>query len=160
MLYDIPPRSSVPIEVETLVRLAEHPRIVAVKDAKGDFGAGSWTMARTDLAFYCGDDMLNLPWLSVGAVGVVSVAGHVVTPEIREMVLAHVGGDTARATAIHQKLLPVYTGMFRIPGLISAKAAMNMLGLPGGPVRLPLVDATSEEQARLKDDLARSGVKI
>src|SRR3954452_18756199 len=69
MLYDIPPRSVVPIEVETLVRLAEHPGIVAVKDAKGDFGAMAWTRARSDLAFYSGDDMLNLPILAMGGVG-------------------------------------------------------------------------------------------
>ena len=71
------------IAVETLVRLAEHPRIVAVKDAKGDFAAGSWVLARTPLVYYSGDDMLNLPWLSVGATGFVSVVGHVVGDRLR-----------------------------------------------------------------------------
>jgi len=160
MLYDIPGRTGVPIATETLVRLAEHPRIVAVKDAKGDFGAGSWTIARTDLAYYCGDDVLNLPWLSIGAVGMVSMVSHLVTPELRAMVAAYLRGDVAEATAIHQKLLPVYTGISRLPGVIFLKAAMNMLGLPGGPVRLPLVDATGEQEAQLKDDLALGGVKI
>src|ERR671938_537192 len=78
MLYDIPPRSVVPIEVDTLARLAEHPRIVAVKDAQGDLGAVAWALARPDLAYYSGEDMLNLPLLAVGAVGVVSVVGHIV----------------------------------------------------------------------------------
>jgi 4-hydroxy-tetrahydrodipicolinate synthase len=160
MLYDIPVRSCVPIEVPTLLRLAEHPRIVAVKDAKGDLGAGSLTIAQTDLAYYCGDDILNLPWLSVGAVGVVSMVSHLVTPDLRAMVAAYLAGDVAGATALHQKLLPVYTGISRLPGVIFLKAAMNMLGLPGGPVRLPLVDATGEQEAQLKDDLALSGVKI
>ena len=78
MLYDIPGRTGTPIAAETLVQLAEHPRIVAVKDAKADFGAASWVMARTSLVFYSGDDMVNLPWLSLGAAGFVSVVGHVV----------------------------------------------------------------------------------
>jgi 4-hydroxy-tetrahydrodipicolinate synthase len=160
MLYDIPPRSSVPIEVETLVRLAEHPRIVAVKDAKADLIAGAWTMARTDLVYYSGDDYLTLPWLSVGAVGVVSMSAHVVTPQIRAMIAAHAAGDVAGATRLHRDLLPVHQGVARLPGVISLKAAMNMLGLPGGPVRLPLVDATGEQEDRLRDDLAQGGVKI
>ena len=82
MLYDIPGRSGVPISTETIVRLAEHPRIVANKDAKGDLGRASWAIARSGLAWYSGDDMLNLPLLSVGAIGVVSVVGHLVTPEL------------------------------------------------------------------------------
>ncbi|CAM5268657.1 4-hydroxy-tetrahydrodipicolinate synthase [Streptomyces violaceorubidus] len=106
MLYDIPGRSGVPINAETLVRLAEHPRIVANKDAKGDLGRASWAIARSGLAWYSGDDMLNLPLLSVGAVGFVSVVGHVVTPELRAMVDAHVAGDVQKALEIHQKLLP------------------------------------------------------
>ena len=89
MLYDIPGRSGVPIDTETLVRLAEHPRIVANKDAKGDLGRASWAIARSGLAWYSGDDMLNLPLLSVGAVGFVSVVGHVVTPELRALVEAY-----------------------------------------------------------------------
>lgn len=160
MLYDIPPRSSVPIEVETLVRLAEHPRIVAVKDAKADLIAGAWTMARTDLAYYSGDDYLTLPWLSVGAVGVVSMSAHVATPQIRAMIAAYVAGDVAGANRSHRELLPVHQGVSRLPGVISLKAAMNMLGLPGGPVRLPLVDATSDQEDRLRDDFAQGGVKI
>jgi 4-hydroxy-tetrahydrodipicolinate synthase len=160
MLYDIPPRSSVPIEVETLVRLAEHPRIVAVKDAKADLIAGAWTMARTDLKYYSGDDYLTLPWLSVGAVGVVSMSSHVATPQIRAMIAAHLAGDVAEATRLHHELLGVHQGVGRLPGVISLKAAMNMLGLPGGPVRLPLVEATSEQEDRLRDDFALSGVKI
>ncbi|MGX1486035.1 4-hydroxy-tetrahydrodipicolinate synthase [Streptomyces griseus] len=93
MLYDIPGRSGVPIDTETLVRLAEHPRIVANKDAKGDLGRSSWAIAQSGLAWYSGDDMLNLPLLSVGAVGFVSVVGHVVTPELRALIEAHLGGD-------------------------------------------------------------------
>ena len=160
MLYDIPGRSGVPIDTETLVRLAEHPRIVANKDAKGDLGRASWAIARSGLAWYSGDDMLNLPLLSVGAVGFVSVVGHVVTPELRAMLDAHLAGDVQKATEIHQKLLPVFTGMFRTQGVITTKAALALQGLPAGPLRLPLVELTAEETAQLKIDLAAGGVQL
>lgn len=160
MLYDIPGRSGVPINTETIVRLAEHPRIVANKDAKGDLGRASWAITRSDLAWYSGDDMLNLPLLSVGAVGFVSVVAHLVSPELRALLEAHLGGDVAKATEIHQRLLPVYTGMFRTQGVITAKAALALRGLPGGPLRLPLVELTDDELARLKQDLAAGGVDL
>jgi 4-hydroxy-tetrahydrodipicolinate synthase len=160
LVYDIPGRTGTAIATETLVQLSAHPRIVAVKDAKGDFGASSVVMAATDLAFYSGDDMLNLPWLSVGAVGFVSVHGHVVGDRLHEMIDAYVAGDVDTALAIHRELLPVYTGMTRMQGTVSTKAALAMLGLPGGPVRLPLADATLGEAERLRTDLVAGGVKI
>jgi 4-hydroxy-tetrahydrodipicolinate synthase len=160
MLYDIPGRAGVPIATETIVRLAEHPRIVANKDAKGDLAAASWGIARSGLAWYSGDDMLNLPLLSVGAAGFVSVVAHVVAPELRAMLDAFVSGDMAKATEIHQRLLPVFTGMFRTQGVITTKAALNLLGLPAGPLRLPLVEATQAEIEQLRQDLAAGGVHL
>ncbi|MFD7734484.1 4-hydroxy-tetrahydrodipicolinate synthase [Kitasatospora phosalacinea] len=160
MLYDIPGRSGVALELDTLVRLAEHPRIVANKDARGDVAAAAHAIARTDLAWYSGDDVLTLPLLSVGAVGVVSVVGHVVAGEIRTMIEAFASGDTAKALAVHQSLLPVYTGIFRAQGVILSKAALNLQGHPAGPLRLPLVPATDAETARLKEDLAAGGVHL
>src|SRR4051794_14202399 len=161
MLYDIPPRSVVPIEVETLVRAAEHPKIVAVKDAKGDLGAISWTLARTDLAYYCGEDMLNFPMLAIGGVGVVSVVGHVVGPRLAELVAAVESGDLVKARAVHESLLPVYSGvMGGGQGVMMIKAALRELGLPAGPVRPPLVDATAEQVARLRSDLTAGGVAV
>ncbi|MBD0688984.1 4-hydroxy-tetrahydrodipicolinate synthase [Streptomyces sp. CBMA123] len=160
MAYDIPGRSGVALSHETLVRLGEHPRIVANKDAKGDLGAAAWAIARSDLAWYSGDDILNLPLLSVGAVGVVSVVGHVVAGELKSMIEAYLAGDVAKATAIHQGLLPVFTGMFRTQGVILTKAALDLRGLPAGPLRLPLVGATAEEIDRLKQDLAAGGVHL
>jgi 4-hydroxy-tetrahydrodipicolinate synthase len=160
MLYDIPGRSGVPIETETIVRLAEHPRIVANKDAKGDLGRASWAIARSGLAWYSGDDMLNLPLLSVGAVGFVSVVGHLVSPELRALLGAYISGDVAKAAEIHQRLLPVFTGMFRTQGVITVKAALALRGLPGGPLRLPLVELDPEETAQLKKDLAAGGVQL
>jgi 4-hydroxy-tetrahydrodipicolinate synthase len=160
MIYDIPGRTATPVDTETLVRLAEHDRIVAVKDAKDDLGAASWVLARTDLAYYSGTDMLNLPLLSVGAVGFVSVVGHLVSGELRQLLEAFTAGDTVKAREIHQRLLPVYTGVFRTQGLILTKAALARLGLPGGPVRPPLVDATPEQVETLRRDLAAGGVTI
>jgi 4-hydroxy-tetrahydrodipicolinate synthase len=160
MLYDIPGRSAVPVETETLVRLAEHPRIVANKDAKGDLASASWVMARTDMVYYSGEDMLNLPLLSIGAVGVVSVVGHLVSAELRAMIDAYVGGDVAKAREIHQRLLPVYTGIFRTQGVILTKAALGLQGLPAGPLRLPLIEATTAQIAQLRQDLSAGGVEL
>jgi 4-hydroxy-tetrahydrodipicolinate synthase len=160
MLYDIPGRTGVPIKSETLVRLAEHDRIVAVKDAKDDLGASSWVLARTDLAYYSGTDMLNLPLLSIGAVGFVSVVAHVVTQQLVELLEAWDERDVVGARTIHRSLLPIYTGMFRTQGAILAKAALRLVGLPAGPVRPPLVDATEDEIAQLKTDLAAAGVRV
>ncbi|SCK62078.1 dihydrodipicolinate synthase [Streptomyces sp. AmelKG-E11A] len=160
MLYDIPGRSGVPINTETLVRLAEHPRIVANKDAKGDLGRASWAISRSGLAWYSGDDMLNLPLLSVGAVGFVSVVGHVVTPELRSMIDAFTSGDVRKATEIHQRLLPVFTGMFRTQGVMTTKAALALQALPGGPLRLPMIGLTPEETIQLTKDLAAGGVQL
>src|SRR3954471_23079882 len=160
MLYDIPPRSVVPIEVETLVRAAEHPNIVAVKDAKADLGAVAWTLARTDLAYYSGEDMLNLPLLALGAVGVVSVVGHLVGPRLAELIAAVESGDLVKARAVNESLLPVYTGVFRGPGLVSIKAARRELGPPPGPVRPPLVDATPEQLEQLRMDLTAGGIAL
>lgn len=160
LLYDIPGRTGVPFEIETLVRLAEHPRVLGVKDAKGDLGGASWVMARTNLAYYSGEDMLNLPLLSVGAVGFVSVVGHLVGTRLREMLDAYEKGDVVGALRAHQSLLPIYTGIFRTQGVILTKAALAMLGLPGGPTRLPLVDATEAQVAQLRVDLVAAGLEV
>jgi len=160
MLYDIPGRTGTPIAAETLIQLAEHPRIVAVKDAKADFGAASHVMNATPLVFYSGDDMLNLPWLSLGAAGFVSVVGHVAGDRLHEMIEAYSAGQTAEALRLHRELLPAYTGLFRNQGVIMTKAALGLLGLPGGPVRLPLSNATAAETDRLRTDLAAAGIKL
>jgi 4-hydroxy-tetrahydrodipicolinate synthase len=160
ILYDIPSRTGVPISTDTLVRLAEHPRIVAVKDAKGDLIASSQVLARTGLAYYSGDDMYNLPLLSIGAVGFVSVTGHVVGDRLHEMVEAHHAGRNADARKIHLDLLPVNVGLFRNQAAVLTKAAMDMLGLPGGGVRGPLLPATQDERRQLREDLTAGGVKL
>jgi 4-hydroxy-tetrahydrodipicolinate synthase len=160
LLYDIPGRTGTEIQTDTLLRLSEHPRIVGVKDAKADLFAGSEVMARTGLAFYCGDDVLNLPWLSVGACGFVSVHAHVIGDRLSAMIEAYLDGRVADALAIHRAVSPVYRGMTRGQGAIMAKAALGLLGLPSGPVRSPLADATPAEIEQLREDLTAGGVKI
>jgi 4-hydroxy-tetrahydrodipicolinate synthase len=160
MLYDIPGRTGTPIATESLLQLAEHPRIIAVKDAKGDPVASSRVMARTDLIYYCGDDPVNLPWLAIGAVGFVSVHAHIVGDRLVEMINAYSAGDVRTALRLHRELTPVYTGMTRTQGVITTKAALAMLELPGGPVRPPLTSATPAEIEQLRADLAAGGVKL
>ena len=159
MLYDIPGRTGTAIEHDTLLRLAEHPRIVANKDAKGDVFAAQRVLAATDLAYYSGDDALNLPLLAVGAVGLVSVTGHLIGDRHRDLVAAYLAGDVHRAREINDASLPVTIGvMMRTQGAIMVKAALGLLGLPAGPVRPPLVDATPDQLDVLRADLAAGGV--
>jgi 4-hydroxy-tetrahydrodipicolinate synthase len=160
ILYDIPGRSGVPIATETLIRLAEHDRIVAVKDAKDDLAAASAVLAATDLAFYSGSDMFNLPLLSIGGVGFVSVVGHLVGLRLRELVDSYLAGDVVRAAALHRGLLPVYEGIFRTQGVILTKAALMLQGRPGGGVRLPLLAATPLQIEQLRVDLAAGAVPL
>jgi 4-hydroxy-tetrahydrodipicolinate synthase len=161
MMYDIPGRTGVEIESDTIVKLFETvDNIVALKDAKGNIAATSWVIKRCGIPVYSGDDILNLPFLSVGAVGFVSVCGHTVGSELKEMLNAWFSGDSERALAIHQQLLPVFTGTFRTQGAILTKAAMNLMGLPGGTTRLPLVDATPAQIEQLRKDLIAGGVTL
>lgn len=160
MLYDIPHRTGTAITSETMCRLAEHPRIVAVKDAKGDLPASAWVMARTDLAYYSGEDAVTLPLLSVGGVGVVGVPTHLFGRPTKAMIEAYERGDMAEALRLHRRSLPAYTGFFRTQGVILTKAALNRLGLPAGPVRAPLVDATEEQTSQLRADCAEAGLDL
>ena len=160
MMYDIPGRTGVEIESDTIVKLAEHKNIVALKDAKGNPAATSWVIKRCSIPVYSGDDILNLPLLSVGAVGFVSVCGHTVGADLRVMLDAWFSGNSGKALEVHQKLLAVFTGTFRTQGAILTKAALNLMGLPGGFTRLPLVDATDAQIAQLKVDLQAGGVKL
>ncbi len=161
MMYDIPGRTGVEIETDTIVKLFETvDNIVALKDAKGNIAATSWVIKRCGIPVYSGDDILNLPFLSVGAVGFVSVCGHTVGRELKDMLNAWFAGNSARALEIHQQLLPVFTGTFRTQGAILTKAAMNLMGLPGGTTRLPLVDATPAQIEQLRKDLIAGGVTL
>jgi 4-hydroxy-tetrahydrodipicolinate synthase len=160
LLYDIPARTGTPIATETLCKLAEHEHIAGVKDAKGNLAETAWVLRRTDLAYYSGEDALTLPMLAVGAVGVVGTSTHLTGVGTKQMIEAYERGDVAGALRRHRELLPLFTGIFRTQGTILVKAAMNALGLPAGPVRPPLVDATDAEVARLREDCADAGLPL
>jgi 4-hydroxy-tetrahydrodipicolinate synthase len=155
MLYDIPGRTGTKLAADTIARAGEHPRIVAVKDATGDLYAGAWLLRSTDLAIYSGDDTLNLPWLAVGAVGVVSVVGHLAGRRYADMIAAIDGGDLDTARKIDRSVLPAVRAiMTRTQGVIMVKAALELSGvLPNRNVRMPLVPATDEQVAELRRDL-------
>ncbi len=160
MLYDSPVRTGTPIETETLLRLAEHERIVAVKDAKGDIAETSLLTRDGGLAFYSGDDKITLPLLAVGAVGVVGVPTHLFGTATKQMIMAFESGDHADALRRHRDLMPVYEGFFRTQGVILTKAALREQGLPAGPVRSPLVDATPAQVEQLRADCAAAGLVL
>lgn len=157
MLYDIPGRTGTAVASETLVRLAEHPRIVAVKDAKDDLFASAAVMAATagGLAYYSGSDQINLAHLAQGAAGIVSVVAHVAAPQYARMVAAVDSGDLATARSLNAQLVPAVTAiMTRAQGAVMVKAALELTGaIPNRHVRLPLVEATDEQVAHLADDL-------
>jgi 4-hydroxy-tetrahydrodipicolinate synthase len=158
MLYDIPHRAGTAIASETLLRLAEHPRIVAVKDAKSDLVASSAVMAASDLAYYSGDDALTLPLLSIGAVGVIGTSTHFCGPEARALVEAALTGDPAEALRLHRRLLPIFVGIFATQGAILVKAGLELQGRGVGGVRLPLVPATDEQRVALAQALDAAGL--
>ena len=160
LVYDIPHRTGTSIATDTLCRLAEHPRIVGVKDAKAALVETAWVTRRTDLAVYCGDDALTLPSLAIGAVGVVGTSTHLIGVKTQELIRGYEAGDAELALRLHHELLPLFTGIFRTQGPILVKAALSLLGLPAGPVRPPLVDATEEEIAQLRTDCAAVGLEL
>jgi 4-hydroxy-tetrahydrodipicolinate synthase len=152
MLYDIPARTGIPFSTETLIQLAEHPHIAAVKDAKGDHWASTHVMAATDLLWFSGADEVNLPLLAMGATGVVSVVGHVAGEQYAAMVAAVDRGDLAEARTIHASLIGVVDAiMTTSQGAIMAKAALVELGvIESATVRLPLVESPPEHLELLR----------
>ena len=158
VLYDIPPRSVVPIAWDTMRSLAEHPNIVAIKDAKGDLHGGGQIMAETGLAYYSGDDALNLPWLAMGAVGFISVWGHVAAGPLRDMLTAFASGDVATARKISVTLGPLNAAQTRLGGVTLAKAGLRLQGFDAGSPRLPQMPATDEQLAELAADMRAAAV--
>ena len=147
MLYDIPGRSGIPIPEETLIELARHPRIVAVKDAKGDLTSSAKVMSVTDLAYYSGDDALTLPLMAVGGVGVVGTSTHFSGAATKEWMDLVAEGDHEAALDIYRRLLPVYTGVFATQGCMLVKAGLAARGFNAAVLRRPLKPA-SPSQAR------------
>ncbi|MFM9376265.1 4-hydroxy-tetrahydrodipicolinate synthase [Gordonia sp. VNK21] len=158
MIYDIPPRSVIPIEAETILRLAEHPNIKAVKDAKGDLHQASKIMEQTDLQYLSGEDAINLPWLSIGATGFVSVIGHLVPDRLKAMREAVLAGDLATARKLNASMLPLVDAMARLGGVTMVKAALAITGLDVGAPRLPQVPADGPQIEALLADLRAAEV--
>jgi 4-hydroxy-tetrahydrodipicolinate synthase len=158
MLYDIPGRSGVAIATDAMLRLAEDPSIVAVKDAKGDLAASARVIAQSELAYYSGDDAMTLPLLAVGAVGVVGTSTHFSAVGTRQLIEAYLAGDVTTALRLHQQLLPIYTGIFATQGCILVKAGLKLLGREVGGLRSPLIEATSAEVEGLRSAMAAAGL--
>lgn len=160
MLYDIPGRTAMPLATDTILALAEHPKVRAVKDAKSQLWESTKIMAATDLLWFSGNDEENLIHLALGATGVVSVVGHVAGKEYAAMVEAMDRGDLGTAREIHRRLIPLHEAMMMTSqGAIMAKAALVELGvIESAAVRLPLVESPPEHLERLRDGLRRSGL--
>ncbi len=158
LLYDIPPRSVIPIEFETLRVLSAHPNIVGVKDAKGDLHGGTQLMAETGLAYYSGDDALNLPWLAMGATGFISVISHLATGQLRDLLSAFASGDLTTARKINVGISPLCNAMSRLGGVTLSKAGLRLQGFEVGDPRLPQVAATAEQIDALAADMRAASV--
>lgn len=158
VMYDIPHRAGVPIGTDSLIRLAEHPRIVGVKDAKGQPVASAQVMAATDLAYYAGDDAMLLPLLAVGGVGLVGTSTHFTGARTAAVIDAWLRGDTAHSIELYRSLLGVYTGVFATQGVMLVKAGLAARGFDRWPVRLPLLDASEAERVAFVACLDAAGL--
>lgn len=158
LLYDIPPRSVIPILPETIHALAAHPNIVGIKDAKGDLHGGGQIIAETGLAYYSGDDALNLPWLAMGATGFISVIAHAAAGQLRELLSAFGSGDVSTARKINVNLAPLCNAMARLGGVTMSKAGLRLQGIDVGDPRLPQMPATPEQVDALAADMRAASV--
>jgi 4-hydroxy-tetrahydrodipicolinate synthase len=159
ILYDIPGRTGVEIQYETILRLAKHPNVLAVKDAKGDFSEVSRVLNQTNLMYFSGDDSNVLPHLAIGATGLIGVTANITAAPYRSIVDAVNRGDLDTAQAAHQRLEPLVRAvMTHVPGTVAAKYILHGLGRIGSPrVRLPLVGPEEWEAAMIEDELSLVG---
>lgn len=155
MLYNIPGRTSVNIDVDTIVELSKIENIKSVKEASADLDAMAEIIERTtdDFVLYSGDDSLTLPVLAIGGKGTVSVSAHVVGNEMKAMIKAFTSGSLEEAGSLHRKLLSTFNAMFSAPSPTPLKAVLNYIGVPVGNVRLPLVPLTDEQLQYIKDNV-------
>jgi 4-hydroxy-tetrahydrodipicolinate synthase len=165
LLYDIPGRTGRRIERTTVLELAAHERIAGVKDAVGDAAETAMLRSELDAAghydfeIYSGDDVMLMPHLAAGAVGIISVCSHVVGPQIKQIIAAYNDGKVEEAQRIFLEHLPLMTTVMTVTASpIPVKAALNLMGVPVGTPRLPLVDATQEEKAKIRTAMERAGL--
>lgn len=159
ILYNVPSRTSINLAAETTLRLAEVPNIVGIKEC-ADLGqlADVLSGAPDGFTVWSGDDANLLPYLAVGAHGIVSVASHLVGPQMKEMIEAYREGQVEQAAAWHRRLLPLYRALFAVTNPVLLKPALAMTGFPVGPVRPPLLQASEGEQGALREALAAAGL--
>ncbi|WP_054694909.1 4-hydroxy-tetrahydrodipicolinate synthase [Syntrophomonas palmitatica] len=160
MLYNIPGRSSINLLPETVARLAEVKNITAIKEASGNMDQMTQlkTLLPDDFSIYSGDDSMTLPMMALGAVGVVSIASHLVGKEMRKMIDAFVQGNGAEALNIHKKLFPIFRGLFITTNPVPLKEALNMMGMQVGGFRPPLCHAEEKELVAIKKMLIDFGL--
>ncbi|MBO0993064.1 4-hydroxy-tetrahydrodipicolinate synthase [Bacillus sp. SD088] len=153
MIYNIPGRSVVNIEPDTIIELAKIDNVIAAKEASGNLEAMAQIIAKTkeDFLLYSGDDSLTLPVMSIGGCGVVSVASHVIGSEMQQMIQSYERGEVAEAAQLHRDLLPIMRGLFAAPSPVPVKTALQLLGFDVGSVRLPLVPLTGDERVTLNE---------
>ena len=157
-VYDIPARSVVPIMPETMRRIAELETVKGVKDAKGDIAASTPLIQELGLAWYSGDDPLNLPWLSVGATGFISVIGHLAPAKLRQLHTFFDNGDLIAAQKLNAELSPLVAAQARLGAATLSKAGLNLQGIAVGDPRLPIMAASDSEREQLRRDMIQAGV--
>jgi len=162
MLYNIPGRSAVNMSPDTIIRLANIPNIVAVKEASGDLDAMAVIIDNTaaDFALYSGDDSLTLPVLSIGGTGVVSVSAHVIGPDMKNMIRLFNNGQNQEAAKLHRRLLPLMNEIFAAPNPSPIKAALNLQSVNVGGVRLPMLPLTNEQLNKLQQVLLNNEASL
>lgn len=162
MLYNVPGRTSTNLLPETVQKLAKIPNIVAIKEAAGNMDQVSTlkSLVPEEFLVYSGDDSLTLPMLSLGCQGVVSVVSNVLGSELNAMIKAFIAGDIKQAESLHQKLLPLFKGLFVTTNPIPVKAAVNLLGLEVGGTRLPLIDANAEQISIIRNAMEKLNLKV
>ncbi|RLL45367.1 4-hydroxy-tetrahydrodipicolinate synthase [Oceanobacillus piezotolerans] len=159
MLYNIPGRSVVNLEVDTVVKLSQIDNIVSLKEAGKNLDQVAEILKKVDQQFsvYSGNDNLTLPLLSIGVHGVVSVASHIIGNEIKKMIDLYINGNVTEAAAIHRDQLPIFQALFSQPSPAPVKTALEIFGIDVGGVRLPLVELTKEEKESLFNILKGTG---
>lgn len=160
IIYNIPSRTGVNVSVDTMVRLAGIENVVGVKESSGNLAQVSEIHEKTpsDFMIYSGDDALTLPVLSVGGVGIISVASHIAGRKIKEMVTAYEKGEVQKAAEINANLGPLFRALFINTNPIMVKTACNLVGLKVGGLRLPLVEASEKEVEIIREVLKNLGL--